>query len=84
MGMLVVALGGVIALAGLICTLIILIEAWQDEAWKAILGFLLPIYLLYYAFAEFEHDKKWPIIAGSLFGTGLGGVVMGAGLSMMG
>jgi hypothetical protein len=83
MGIIIVIVGGVIALAGLICTIMILIEAFNDELWKGLLSLLVPLYLLYYAFAEYDHDYKWPIVLGSLFGSGLGGVIMSAGLSMM-
>jgi len=84
MGVVLVIVGGLIALGGLGCTIVILIEAFNDETWKGLVSLLVPIYLLYYAFAEFDHDHKWPIVLGSLFGSGLGGWVMGIGLGMMG
>jgi hypothetical protein len=83
MGMVIVILGAVIALIGAGCYLYLVYEAFQDEAWKGILGFFVSLYLLYYALVEFEHDQKWLIVLGAIFGGGFGGFLIGAGMSMM-
>ncbi|MBS1714655.1 MAG: hypothetical protein JST30_10005 [Armatimonadetes bacterium] len=56
----------------LVCSIIILIHAFKNAVWKGILGFFCGIYLLYYMFVEFQHEKKWLIIAGSLGGGIIG------------
>ena len=55
-----------ISLAGLGCWIIILIDAFQNEIWKGIVCLLCGLYGLYYAFAEFEHEKKWLIVGGAI------------------
>jgi hypothetical protein len=55
-------------LAGLGCTIFILIEAFRDALWKGLLSLLCGFYLLYYAFFDFEHDDKWLIVLGSMGG----------------
>jgi hypothetical protein len=55
------------------CSIIVPIDAFEDELWKGLVGILVPVYLLYYALAEFEHERKWWIVAGMLAGTVLGG-----------
>lgn len=84
MGMLFVLLGGILALAATVCSIIILIDAFQNAIWKGVVGLLCGLYLLYYAFAEFQHDKKWPIVLTAIFGGSIGGGLIGAGSAMMG
>lgn len=60
------ALGGLLSIAGLIFWLIILIDAFKNEVWKGIVGFICGLYLLYYAIVEFQHEKKWLIVGGWL------------------
>ena len=72
-------LGYLFIIAGAICSLIILIAAFQDEIWKGLVGLLCGLYLLYYALVEFDHEKKWLIVAGSLLGGGIGGALVGLG-----
>ena len=68
MGLLLMGLGGIAGLASFICSIIILIAAFQDEVWKGILGFFCGFYLLYYMFAEFQHEKKGLIVGGAVGG----------------
>lgn len=65
-------------LAGAICYIWIVVEAFRDEPWKGFLGFLCGFYLLYFALAEWDHDQKWPIIMGAFFGN-----IIAAGLLRM-
>jgi hypothetical protein len=74
-----VALGGVCWLAALVCGIIILIDAFKNEIWKGIVSLLCFLYLLYYAFAEFDAENKWLIIAVWLLGGAVGGALMAAG-----
>ena len=83
MGVLLVAVSIVMLMAWVVCWFLILREAYEDETWKALLGFFVPLYLLYYGIAEFEHDRKWPIVLWYFLGSVIGGLVMQAGLAMM-
>lgn len=58
----------VLALVSLGCTIVILVEMFRDEIWKGLVGLFCGIYFLWYAVLEFEHDRKWPIVIGSLLG----------------
>jgi hypothetical protein len=55
-------------IGGLVCGVIILIDAFQDEIWKGLVSILCGLYLLYYALFEFDSERKWLIIAGWLGG----------------
>ena len=57
-----------------VCWLIILVDAFQDEIWKGIVGILCSLYLLYYAIVEFDHPNKWMIVLGYLVGAVLSGI----------
>ncbi len=63
-------------LGGLVCSIIILIDAFQDELWKGFVCILCGLYWLYYALVEFEHEHKWLIILGSLGGSAIGAGIM--------
>lgn len=82
MGVILVGLGITLSLGSFGCMLLVLKEAWEDEVWKALAAFFIPIYLLFYAIAEFDHDYKWWIVAGYLFGGGVGGTLIGLGLKL--
>lgn len=84
MGMLLIALGGLLSLVGTVCAIIVLIAAFQNAIWKGILGFFCGLYLLYFAFAEWQSDKKGMILAGWLLGGAVGYGLIMAGTAMMG
>lgn len=67
-------LGFVSSILAFVCWIIILMDAFKKEVWKGVVGLLCGLYLLYYAIAEFEHEKKWLIVLvwllGVSFGTG--------------
>jgi len=63
--------GGVCSLAALVCYIIILIAAFQDEVIQGVLSLCVPFYILYYAFARFESDNK-----GLIIGIWLGGAIV--------
>ena len=83
MGMLLILIGGLCALAGLVAGFIILIEAFKDEIWKGLLSLLCGLYGLYYALFEFDHEQKWTIVLTALFGGGVGGWFTAMGLQML-
>ena len=64
-------------LAAFGCWLMIIIDAFKNEVLQGILSLCVPFYILYYAFAKFEHEKKGIIIAVWL----LGGII-NAGLQL--
>ena len=69
----------VVTLLGcVVAHIIILIDAFKDEVWKGFVGLFCSLYLLYYAFIEFDHDKKWLIV-----GLWLGGGTLGAIFRML-
>jgi benzodiazapine receptor len=57
---------GLFSIISLICSIIILIHAFKSSVGEGFLCLCVPCYILYYAFAKFEHDKKGLIIAGWL------------------
>jgi len=65
-------------IAGLIGSVIILIDAFKDAIWKGIVCLLCGLYFLYYALVEFEHENKWLIVLLSI-----GGGAIAAGISRM-
>lgn len=74
MGGLLGILGLVFSLVGFVCTILILVAAFQEEVLQGILCLCCPFYILYYAVAKFEHEKKGLIIGGWLGGGILGAV----------
>lgn len=71
-----VILGWILTLGSLVGWIIILIDAFKNAVWKGILGFFCGLYLLYYAFTEFQHEKKGMIIAAWLIPLILGYALM--------
>jgi 4-hydroxybenzoate polyprenyltransferase len=79
-GTLLILLGVVFSLVGVGCSIFILISAFQDEIWKGILYLVCGLYGIYYALVEFDHEKKWLILAGAFLGSMLGwGLIMAGG-----
>lgn len=65
----------VFSILGAVCSIIILIDAFKSAIWKGLVSILCGFYFIYYALAEFKHEKKWLIVAGSLLGGGIGGAL---------
>ena len=85
MGFILIAIGGLLSLAATVCFIIVLIAAFQDEIWKGLVGlFCCQLYLLYYGFCEFQHEKKGLILAGWLLGGIFGSILTNVGLAMLG
>lgn len=72
-------LGIIFNIAAFVCALIVIIHAFQSAVWKGIVSLLCFLYWLYYAFTEFQHPKKWPIVIGTIVLA-----VLGYGFNMMG
>lgn len=64
-------LAAIFGIAAIGCSIVILIEAFEDEIWKGILCLVFSLYFLYYAIFDFEHDNKWLIVLVSLFGSAI-------------
>ena len=58
----------VLSIISFVCFILIVIDAYRDEAWKGILGFFCLFYTVYYAVTEYDNDYKWLIILGMLSG----------------
>ena len=58
-------------IAGFVASIIILIDAFKDAVWKGLVAVLCGLYFLYYALAEFEHDRKLEIVILALAGNGI-------------
>ena len=64
------ALGSLCGLISFVCAIIVLIHAFtKGGVLQGFLSLCIPFYILYYAFAKFEHPKKNLIIAGLLGGV---------------
>jgi len=73
--MVLMILGGLFSLVGFIGWLIIIIHAFKTSVGQGFLSLCVPFYILYYAFAKFQHSKKGLIIALFLGGYIIGGVL---------
>ncbi|MCW5936279.1 MAG: hypothetical protein KIT11_03105 [Fimbriimonadaceae bacterium] len=71
-------LGSLFAIVSLVCSIIILIDAFKSAIWKGIVGILCGLYLLYYGIVEFKHPNKTVILAVWLISA-----ILGGGLSVM-
>ncbi|HIN53515.1 MAG TPA: hypothetical protein EYM79_04315 [Planctomycetes bacterium] len=71
---------GLVVLFGLvsfICDIIIVIEAFKDDAWKGLVCLFCGVYLLYYMLVELKHEKRGLLLFGSL-GCGLIALILQA------
>jgi len=68
-------LGALLYLVTFVCSIVILIAAFKESVGQGFLCLCIPLYILYFAFAKFEHDKKTLIL-----GVWLGSGVVGAAL----
>jgi len=75
-------LGAVASLAGLVGSIIILISAFKESVGQGFLCLCVPFYILYYAFAKFQHEKKNMVLAAWLGGGILGQVLQMAAAAM--
>jgi hypothetical protein len=74
-GFAMIALAYLLNLVALVCAIIILIHAFKASIGQGLLSLCIPFYILYYAFARFEHPKKNMIIGVWLTSAVLGGVL---------
>jgi len=74
-----IVLGCALIIAGLICNLIIVVDAFQTEGSRGCLTLLNVWWFFSYAIDEFEHDWKWLIVPCALLGPVIGGVLLWPG-----
>jgi hypothetical protein len=74
--------GTAFLIAGLGCTMGILFDAFENELWMGLLCLIFWPYMLWYAFAEFDHEKKWIMVATWLFGSSIGLTLIGLGRAL--
>ena len=73
--------GYALYLVCLVCSIIILIHAFKESVAQGLLCLCIPFYILFYAFAKFQHPQKTLIIALWLAGAVLGGGAYFMGMS---
>lgn len=58
------SLGMLLILIGFVCSIFVLAHAFRRSVGTGFMVLLVPCYILYYAFSQFEHRFKGLIIAG--------------------
>lgn len=71
-------LGSLLSLVALVCSIIILIHAFKASIGQGLLCLCIPFYILYYAFARFQHEKKNQILIVWLVSGVLGCILYGS------
>lgn len=66
-------------LIALVCAVILLIHAFRRSVGTGVMVLLIPCYVLFYAFSQFEHPRKGLIVAGFMASTVLAAVFLGLG-----
>ena len=66
----------ILYLAAFACSIIILIHAFKASVGQGFLCLCIPFYILYYAFARFEHEKK-NLILGVWIGAWVLSIILG-------
>ena len=59
----------------LICTIVILVDAFKRSVLKGLFCCLCGIYYIIYAIFEFKHENKLLIVLGSFLGGGVAGAL---------
>lgn len=67
----------VLMLAAGVCAVLILVHAFRRSIGTGMMVFWIPFFIVYYAFAQFEHRQKGLILAGC-FGGGVTALVLRA------
>ena len=64
------------AIVGLVCNIIVLIDAFKSSVGEGFMCLCIPCYILFFMFTKFEHPQKTLIIAGSIGGSVIGNVLV--------
>lgn len=78
------ALAGVLGLVAFVCALIIVVHAFKTSTGQGLLCVFVPCYILYFAFAKFEHKRKGLILAGMIGSPILAAVSANAATAVFG
>ncbi|NOK06923.1 hypothetical protein BHS07_02305 [Myxococcus xanthus] len=62
------------------CAATLLVHAFRRSVGTGVMVLLIPCYMLFYAFSQFEHRRKGLIVAGFMASTVLAAVFLGLGL----
>lgn len=68
-------LGIAASVGGIVCAVIILIDAFRNAVWKGLACIICGCYGLYFMFVEFEHKDKWLIVIGALISGSVAGAM---------
>lgn len=79
MGWALLGLSFLISLVGFGAVVMILIHAFKADTMQGILCLCVPCYIFYYAFAQFEHEKKGIILGVWIASIFLSGTCTGIG-----
>ncbi len=66
-------------LIALVCAALLLLHAFRRSVGTGVMVLLIPCYVLFYAFSQFEHPRKGLIVAGFVASTVLSAVFLGLG-----
>lgn len=73
--MILMVVASVLTLIGFACSIFVIVHAFGRSIGTGFLVLCVPCYNLYYAFSQFEHPRKGPILAGYLGCLTLGAVL---------
>ena len=73
-------LGGLLYVVTFVCSIIILIAAFKESVAQGFLSLCIPFWILYFAFAKFQHEKKNIILAAWIGSAVLGAAIYGVGV----
>ena len=74
--MIVYAAGALLTVIGFACSLVVLVHAFRRSLGTGVMVLCVPCYNLYYAFSQFEHPRKGPVLAGYIGCLMLGGFLL--------
>jgi benzodiazapine receptor len=74
--MIVYALGLLLTVVGFTCSLFVLVHAFRRSLGTGVMVLCVPCYNVYYAFSQFEHPRKGPLLAAYLGCLALGGFLL--------
>ncbi len=78
--MLLLPLAALFGLVTLVCTAFLLVHAFRRSVGTGMMVLLIPCYLPFYAFSQFEHPRKNLILAGFFGCSLLAAVLLGVGV----
>jgi len=61
---------------GLICNWIIVIDAIKSDELEGCMTLINGLWFFWYAWSDFEHDYRWPILAGAFVAPVVGALLL--------